>query len=313
MNNKLKMDLQMFASQEFDPANVMLYQQPDGEIPDAWNNLIMEDIIENSRVMQLGLYEDMDSQEKKFQYFANGIGAYWVDEGEKIQTTKPSMLEVTMRAKKLGVILVASREFLNYSLPQFFDAMRPKMAEAFYKKFDEAVILDHDNPFSQSIEGAIADTGKVVEGDLNYDNILLLEDTLFEDDVEANGFISKTQNVTKLRQAVKNENGVSHTLYDRSSNTLDGLAVTNLKSAEFPKGRLYAGDFDELRYGIPYNISYRVSEDAQLSTITNADGSPVNLYEQELIAIRATMDVGMMVVKDEAFAKIEPVEEPEGA
>ena len=44
-------------------------------------------------------------------------------------------------------------------------------------------------------------------------------------------------------------------------------------------------------YGIPYNMSYKISEEAQLSTIQNEDGSPVNLYEQELIALRVTMDV----------------------
>ena len=299
--------------QEFTPDNVMLYQKPDGTIPDDYNNLIIQDIIENSKVMQLGVYEDMDSQEKKFNYFANGIGAYWVDEGEKIQTTKPTMLEVTMRAKKLGVILVASREYLNYQLPRFFEVMRPKIAEAFYKKFDEAAILNVDNPFAQSIDESVIASGKVVEGPITYDNILLLEDSLLEDDIEANGFISKAQNATALRNAVIRENGVSEALYDRASNTLDGLPIVNLKSGSMEKGTIYAGDFDQLRYGIPYNISYRISEEAQLSTIKNPDGSPVNLYEQELIAIRATMDVAMMIVNDDAFAKLEAGEEVEGA
>jgi len=291
---------------DFTPSNVTLSEQPDGTIPNDYNTLIMGDIIENSRVMQLGVFEQMDSQEEEFQYFANGIGAYWVDEGEKIQTTKPTMLQVTMKAKKLGVILVASREYLKYQMPDFFEKMRPKIAEAFYKKFDEAVILGEDNPFVQSIEGSIATTGKIVEGDINYENILELEDVLFADDVDPNAFISKTQNSTALRQTSITSNGVVQSMYDRPTNTIDGMPTVNLQSSLFPKGRLYAGDFDTLRYGIPFNISYRVSEDAQLSTVTNADGSPVNLYEQELIAIRATMDVGMMIVKDEAFAKIEP-------
>lgn len=296
---------------EFTPDNVTLYQQPDGTIPDDYNNLIMGDIIDNSRVMQLGVYEEMTGQEKEFQYFANGIGAYWVDEGEKIQTTKPTMLQVTMRAKKLGVIMVASREYLNYKMSDFFEEMRPKIAEAFYRKFDEAAILGVDNPFNQSLENSIEETGKAVEGDITYDNVLALQDVLFADDVDPNAFISKTQNVTELRNAIRAENGVLQSLYDRSSETIDGLPSVNLKSGEMPKGRLYAGNFDDLRYGIPYNINYRVSEDAQLSTITNADESPVNLYEQELIAIRATMDVGLMIVKDEAFAKIEPAPEEE--
>lgn len=62
-------------------------------------------------------------------------------------------------------------------------------------------------------------------------------------------------------------------------------------------------------YGIPFNISFKISEDAQLSTLKNEDGTPVNLFEQELVALRATMDVGFMIVKDAAFGKIEPAGE----
>ena len=93
-------------------------------------------------------------------------------------------------------------------------------------------------------------------------------------------------------------------IYDRSANTIDGLPVVDLKSLD--KGTLYAGDFNYMFYGIPYNISFKISEEAQLSTLTNEDGTPVNLFEQELIALRATMDVGFMIVKDEAFGKISP-------
>ena len=57
-------------------------------------------------------------------------------------------------------------------------------------------------------------------------------------------------------------------------------------------------------YGIPYNMSYKISEDGQLSTVQNKDGSPVNLFEQELIALRVTMDVSFHIADDNAFAKL---------
>ena len=133
---------------------------------------------------------------------------------------------------------------------------------------------------------------------------MALEDKLIENDIEGNAFISKTQNSTALRGATKIENGVAVQLYDRTAGTLDGFPVVNLKSAEMKKGDLYFGDFNYLYYGIPYNINFKVSEEAQLSTITNADGTPVNLFEQEMMALRATMDIGVMIIKDEAFAKI---------
>ena len=86
--------------------------------------------------------------------------------------------------------------------------------------------------------------------------------------------------------------------------TLDGLPVVDLKSDQFKKGDLYAGDFNKVFYGIPYNMSYKISEDGQLSTVQNADGSPVNLFEQELIALRVTMDVAFHIADDKAFAKL---------
>ena len=58
-------------------------------------------------------------------------------------------------------------------------------------------------------------------------------------------------------------------------------------------------------YGIPFGMSYKIDESAQLSTLKNADGTPVNLFEQELAALRVTMDVAFMIVKDEAFVKLE--------
>lgn len=298
-------NLQFFA-QTFTPDNVMVLEAKDGTIPDQENTLILQDVIENSKVMQLGVYEEMDSKEKKFEFFAEGPGAYWVGETEKIQTSKPTLLTATMVARKVAVILPVSREYLHYKVPQFFQIMRPKIAEAFYKKFDEAGILNVNNPFPQSVDESAVAAGNVVEGEINYDNILAVEDTLFEFDEEANAWVSKVQNHTALRSAQRTENGVAQALFDRQNGTIDGLPAVNLKSAALPKGTLYAGNFDHLRYGIPFNIDYKISEEAQLSTITNADGTPINLFEQEMVALRATMDVAFMITKDGAFAKLAP-------
>lgn len=302
MKNK-KMKLQLFA-QSWNPDDVTVFEHKDGTIPDKYNELILKDVMEGSKVMQLAKYEEMDSKEKKFEYFAKGPGAYWVGEGQKIKTSKPQWLNAKMVAKKLGVIVPCSRELLHYKVSDFFDKMKPKIAEAFYKKFDEAVIMNLDNPFPQSLEESIMESGNSISTGLTYDNILALEDILSDEDFDTNAFISTKKNRSTLRNVQKIENGVVvETLYDRANNTLDGCPVVDLKSLE--KGTLYAGDFDYMYYGIPYGMSYKVSEEAQLSTLTNEDGTPVNLFEQELVALRVTMDVAFMIVKDNAFAKLE--------
>lgn len=289
--------------QTFNPDNVMMHEMKDGTLLNDFNDPILLDVLQNSKVMQLGKYQDMGGKsEKRFTYWADKPGAYWVGEGRKIQTTKPSVVSATMRSHKLGVIVLASREYLNYTYSKFFEKMKPQIVEQFYKKFDEAVLLNVDNPFTQSVEQSVATSGNTVNGEINLDNVLKLEDKLLEHDVEANAFVSKTQNRTALR-GVRDEN-TNESYYDRSSNTLDGIPVVDLKSDEIKKGDLYAGDFNKMFYGVPYNMNYEISTQAQLSTIQNEDGSPVNLYEQELIALRVTMDVAFHIADDNAFAKL---------
>ncbi|MBM6971206.1 phage major capsid protein, partial [Mordavella massiliensis] len=298
-----KMNLQLFG-QTYDPDNVTMYEHKDGTIPEKYNKLILKDVMDGSKVMQLAKYEEMDSKEKKFEYFAKGPGAYWVGEGEKIKTSKPQWLQVTMVAKKLGVIIPCSREFLHYKMSDFFEQMKPKIAEAFYKKFDEAAILNIENPFPQSVDESALAAGNLVSGGISYDNILEMEDILNNEDYDVNAFISTKKNRSTLRNVNKIENGVIvESLYDRGANTIDGLPVADLKGLE--RGNLYAGDFDYMYYGIPFGMSYKIDESAQLSTLKNADGTPVNLFEQELAALRVTMDVAFMIVKDEAFVKLE--------
>ena len=291
-------------AQTFKPDNVTVLQTKNGEIPSDATLLIQQAVIANSKVMQLGKVEPMEGLKKSFEVFVKGGGAYWINETQKIPTAKSEFKTITMEAKKLAVILPVSNEYLNMKMPEFFEFMKDKIAEAFYKKFDEAVIVGHNNPFKQSIARSIATTGKNQNVTISYDSVLGLEDALYEDDIEPNAFISKVQNRTELRNAVKTINGVSQSLYDRATNTIDGVTTVDFKSENFPKGALIAGDFDNLVYGIPQGMTFSVSDSAQLSTLSNEDGSPVNLFEQDMQALRVTMHVACMIIKDEAFSAL---------
>lgn len=303
----------------FNPDNVLLQDAKTGAIPEEQGTLILKETISNSVMMQLAQYEEMTKQKKTFQYLAEGVGAYWVGEGEVIQTSKPQWLTATMEAKKLGVIIPVSREFLQYSVTNFFNEVRPLIAEAFYKKFDEATILNVDNPFVQSLQESVTSESHIVTGDINGDTFFELNDLVNDAGFDVNAYISKKNNRSLLRRVVDGftqEDGTITDpvrLYNRGANTLDGAPVADLESTNMKKGELFAGNFNYVRYGIPYNLNYSISEEAQLSSMVDESGKPINLWERELMAIRATMDVGFMVLKDNAFAKIEPTTAPEGA
>ena len=54
MRNK-EMKLQLFA-QTWNPDNVTVFEHKEGTIPDKYNELILKDVMEGSKVMQLAKY-----------------------------------------------------------------------------------------------------------------------------------------------------------------------------------------------------------------------------------------------------------------
>jgi len=288
--------------QTFNPDKVLVSEKKDGTFTKKMTDIIMKDVAENSVVMQLGQYHEMDGLQEKTVYVqTDGVSAYWVNETEKIKTDKPEVVPVTLKAHKLGIILVASREALNYTWEKFFEDMKPQIVEAFYTKIDEAGLLGHETPFANSVAKSAKDSNQVVVGPINYQNLLELEDKLYEADINPNAFVSKVQNRSALRES---RDGDKKSIYDKATNTIDGITTVDLKSKQFKKGDLLAGDFNSLIYGVPYNINFKISEEGQISTMKNSDGTPINLFEQEMVAVRVTMDIAVMVTKANAFAKL---------
>ena len=288
--------------QTFNPDKVLVSEKKDGTFTKQMTDIIMKDVAENSVVMQLGQYHEMDGLQEKTVYVqTDGVSAYWVNETEKIKTDKPEVVPVSLKAHKLGIILVASREALNYTWQKFFEDMKPQIVEAFHTKIDEAGLLGHETPFANSVAKAAKDSSQVVVGPINYQNILELEDKLYEADINPNAFVSKVQNRSALRES---RDGDKKSIYDKATNTIDGITTVDLKSKQFKKGDLLAGDFNSLIYGVPYNINFKISEEGQISTMKNSGGTPINLFEQEMVAVRVTMDIAVMVTKANAFAKL---------
>lgn len=288
--------------QTFNPDKVLVSEKKDGTFTKQMTDIIMKDVAKNSVVMQLGQYHEMDGLQEKTVYVqTDGVSAYWVNETEKIKTDKPEVVPVSLKAHKLGIILVASREALNYTWEKFFEDMKPQIVEAFHTKIDEAGLLGHETPFANSVAKAAKDSSQVVVGPINYQNLLELEDKLYEADINPNAFVSKVQNRSALRES---RDGDKKTIYDKATNTIDGITTVDLKSKQFKKGDLLAGDFNSLIYGVPYNINFKISEEGQISTMKNSDGTPINLFEQEMVAVRVTMDIAVMVTKANAFAKL---------
>lgn len=297
----------------FNPDNVLLSDAKTGEIPSETGEIILKKVVDDSLVAKLGKYEEMTALHKKFGYFAEGPGAYWVNEGEKIQTSKAQWLQMEMEAHKLGVILPVSKEFLTYTVKDFFERMKPEIAQAFQRKFDQSVLFGgEDSPFKKGLslyeraeaDGNIITQTKDVYTDIN-DLMTLVEDA----DLEPQAIATTRSYNSALRGALDTRNlPIFNGPHDGVTSSVLGLPIAygNKKSWDKEKATAIVGDFDNLIYGIPQGIEYSISEDATLSTITGEDGQAINLFERDLIALKATMYVAFLTVQSDAFAVLKP-------
>lgn len=288
---------------KFTPANATMLELLEGGVPVQQGQAILKEVMSNSLITQLGKYVEMNSPEMEFDVFEGGVNAYWVGEGERIKTSTSTWAKKKMVTRKLGVILPVSREYLNYKQANFFEFMKPYLAEAIYKKIDIATISNIDNPFDQSIDTAAT----IIEDDITTANYEAMIAALNDLGHEPNAFISKVSNTTALRNLVRqDENGVFSKPYDHASRELDGVPVFNINKdlADFNKGTIYTGDFNQVLYGIPYNMNYMISQEATLTTIVDEEENPLNLFEREMSALRVTMDFSFFILNETAFGGI---------
>ncbi|ARQ94586.1 major capsid protein [Weissella phage PWc] len=287
----------------FNPDNVMLSRTKDGELIKKYQDIILKKTVEQSIIPSIATMKPMDKQEVTFSAFLGGIGSFWVGEGKKIQTSKPEWKQLTMKAHKIAVILLASKEYLDFTDSEFFSRMTPEVAKAFAQKIDQAIIANEDNPFAWSLKEAYADGDKVIKGDITAENIHKIQGIVEDNDFDVSDFISTRKNRSALRAANEVIGNETIRLFDQDGKKLDGSYLHETKV--IPQGTLIALDRENLFYGVPRNMEMDITTTGQISTVKNEDGSSVNLFEQGLIAARYTMDFGFMMTTNDGVAAIE--------
>ncbi|MFS0560131.1 phage major capsid protein [Terribacillus sp. 179-K 1B1 HS] len=298
----------------FNPANVLMQDAVNGKVPSEQGTLVLKEFMTQSAVTKLAKYEEMTKPEKEFTYLASGPGAYWVGEGERIQTSKAQWLTAKMVSKKLGVIIPVSKEFLRYSVSNFFEQMRPAIAEAFAIKFDQAALFGVNSPFGTgvSVFEKIQTSGNTVAlnsiGNL-YDELNGIMALVEDADKDVDGFTTTRRFRQKLR-GTKDGNGLPIFNDATAGATQQALGLpigyVDSKSWDYEKALLLAADWDYTRYGIPQGMEYAISEDATLTTVVDENNVPINLFERDMVALRVTQQVGFMTLADDAFAAITP-------
>lgn len=307
--------------QTFNPDNVMLEESIGKNIAAApFTQEFLSRLVATSKVVQLGQRVEMGNQ--RIVRESAGVGelsdAYFVDEGEKIGTAKVEGTDYTLEARKIGVILPVSEEFLTYTWSDYFDEVVPLIVDKFNKKIDGASFLGlHNNVFGSNVLDAATGAGNVLNEMITTESIYDLEDVT---ERQPNAFVGHRTLNRQLRGLTDGDGVNFERIFDRpasptANGSLDGLPYAQLQlvdGAVYPENTLITGNFNSLRYGIPNGTQLRlkIGDQATLSTVQNAgpDDGDVHMFEQDMQALRAIFEIAVAVPNGEDFAVLQGTE-----
>lgn len=283
-----------------------------GFIPKEQANGIMKDVARGSSILRLSKVEPMKSDKKKFSIMTDGPGAYWVGETERIKTSKAEWIFPEMEAKKLAVIIPVTKEKMNDTTINVFGEMRPAIAEAFYKAIDSACLFGTSSPFAKSIYSVANDGGNKIaletNGakalDLDISDVMALVEA---DGLDVNGFAGHYGLKNSLRK-LRDANGNALFVPGIGQNELYSNPIEFVRNGGWDKTKaeLIGGNWSYSLVGMRAGIEYEILKEATLQSVTMGDGKPLSLAENDMVAIKASMRIGFLPIKDKAFALLTP-------
>ena len=276
-------------------------------IPEEVTAEIIQAVPENSSVMQVSRkLPNMSSKQLRMPVLASLIQAYFLTADTSLkQTAEVEWENKYINAEELAVIVPIPEAVLNDADYNVWGEVQPRIAEAFGRAFDAAVLQGDGAPTSwpsDIVTAATAAGNTVTAGtgtDL-YDDILGESGTLSTVELDGymvTGHIGAMVMKSRLR-GLRDANGqplfmrsmVESTVYE-----LDGEPVAFPRNGglDATAGLLFSGDWQQLVYSIRQDITYKVLDQA---VIQDAAGDiTMNLAQQDMSALRAVMRLGWQV------------------
>ena len=281
-----------------------------GFVPTPTAAEIIKDVTRGSSVLRLSKVQPMESETLKIPVMVSGPGAYWVGETERIQTSTAQWIFPELAAKKIGVIVPVTKEKLKDTTIDVFATVQPYIAEAFYKAIDAACLFGTNSPFAKNIYDVAKTAGATVaEGtneklDLDISDVMALVENAGHD---ANGFAAGYDLKNSLRK-LRDGNGNQLYVPGVDEETLYSQPIEFSRNGAWDKtkARAIAADWKYSIVGIRDQIQYEVLKEATLQSVTMGDNKPLSLAENDMVAIKATMRIGFLPVKEDAFAILAP-------
>lgn len=271
-----------------------------------------------SVVQSLGRQIPLGINGQEIPYVTSKPTAGWVAEAGQKPATKGSLGLKTITPKKIAAIAVVSAEVVRANPGNYMNLFQDEIAEAFAIAYDAAALHGTSTPFgagnfidasTKTVElGTTTAANGGIYGDLNAGLSLLVNDKkkltgfAFDDIAEPvlNGAVDLNGRPLFVESPYEGSALQAGRLLRRAALYAPEIGTAVISGTPNTGGIVgYGGDWSQVAWGVVGGISYDVSTQA---TVT-INGDLTSLWENNLVAIRAEAEYGLLVNDPQAFVK----------
>lgn len=265
------------------------------DLPADVSEVILSKVQESSKVMSLARQMPLPGRGAAINVLLSDPEAAWADETAKKKVSNPSVATKILRGYTLAVIVPFSNQFRRDEAA-LYDAIVEKLPDALGRKFDETVFFgtapgsDFDTLANVTKQSLASD---VYQGLVAADTDIALHGGI------SNGYIFSAQGKGLLLGATDTtKRPIFNAVTEKGVPVVLGQR-TEITKAAFKSGSPstvgFTGDWTQAVWGMVDGVKINFSEDASL---TLADNSVINLFERNMFAVRAEIEVGFRALTD---------------
>lgn len=270
-------------------------------LPKELTNAIMLKGYEDSVVGRLAGTTPIKFGETSIPVYNGEAQLGQVAEASAIGTSSVSTSFKTLTPVKVGTIIPVSRELAEYDPVQIMEHIEADLAASVARAFDALILSGKDGKgVSVTAQSNVNETTKRIElVNGNYKESIVAAIEAVGTDYDATGVAFDTSLRARLAGVV-NETQVG--LADLSSPRLQIAGLTGEASRNVGKSglKLVVGDWSKVKAGY--------AEDVRITRSTEATVNGINLFENDMVALRVTTRIGGVVLDSNAFAVVEDAE-----
>lgn len=266
-------------------------------LPKELTNAIMLKGYESSVVGRLSTQKLIKFGESTYPIFESGAELGLVGEAEEIGTSNVSTRFKTLSPVKLATIITVSRELAELDPAEIMTHIEADLAASVAKAYDNLILGGKAKGVVVAGQDNIMQTTKrleVVGGDYKSAIVSAVESVGV--DYDPTGIAFDTSLRARLAGVV-NETQVG--LADLASPRLQiaGYTAESARTVGANGAKLIVGDWSKVQAGF--------AEDVRITRSTDATIGGVNMFANDMVALRVTTRIGGVVLDPNAFAVVE--------